>query len=76
MCSIQQTPDIHYGTESYWTLTEVYMHACVCVCVCTGLGALLDVIIHVRYTETNQIKQNQLVPESVGCLQMCEKIHT
>ena len=49
---------------------------CACVCVCTGRGALLDVIIHVRYAETNQRKQNQLVPERVGCLQMCKKFHT
>ena len=43
------------------------------VCVSTGGGTFLGVIMHVRYSETNRRKQNQLVPKSVWAAYRCAK---
>ena len=45
---------------------------CVCVCVCVGGGALLGIIIHVGYSETNK-KNNQWYLRKCGLLTDVQK---
>ena len=70
ICSSQQLTGTHYGTEFYRTLNKWCV--CVCVCVCVGGGALLGIIIHVGYSETNKKKQS-VVPEKAWTAYRCTK---